>query len=36
MFVGIQKHKNNYMEAWNYVKQNNKSYDCEGPKTTTT
>ena len=33
MFAGIQKHKNNYMEAWTYVKQSNKTYDCEGKRT---
>ena len=33
MFAGIQKYKNNYMEAWTYVKQSNKIYDCEGIRT---
>ena len=33
MFAGIEKHKNNYMKAWTFVRQNNKIYDCEGDRT---
>ena len=33
MLAGIQRHKNNNMEAWTYVKQSIKIYDCEGNRT---
>ena len=33
MFVRTQKHKNNDMEAWTYVKHSNKTYDFEGTRT---
>ena len=33
MFAGIQKSKDNYMEAWAYVKWSNKIYGCGETRT---